>query len=198
MFPSEEVRRTVANKESVLRLTLSLLLLCGICSALVAGTRQVTAPLIATRQDEVRDQSFRNVLPEVRKLSVISVSPSRYIRSIRESRDSAGHVNGYIYQARARGYGDNIELLVGINHPEGTIGGVNILNQNETPGLGAHCRDAAFTDQFRGLRTDVPLAVTKTKRSGDIQAITSATITSKAVVRAVNAVLVHYKGNYYK
>ena len=79
------------------------------------------------------------------------------------------------------------------------ITGVKILNQKETPGLGAKCAEPAFLNQFLGKDLHEKLLVSKdAQKPQEIQAITASTITSKAVVDGINLVSAHYRENYLK
>jgi len=94
-----------------------------------------------------------------------------------------GEVVGYTAQITTRGYGGEIEITVGMS-PDGVVSGVSVggANFKETAGLGAKAKDVAFTDRFKGLTG--PFAVTK--RGGQIDAISGATITSSAVAEGVS------------
>jgi electron transport complex protein RnfG len=76
--------------------------------------------------------------------------------------------------------------------------GIKILSQAETPGLGANAEDSFFTDRFKGKSIEEPLEVVKQEPAGDNQilAITSATITSKAVANGVNIARAHFTENF--
>jgi len=82
------------------------------------------------------------------------------------------------------GYGGNVELMVGIT-VDGRVYAVSILQHKETPGLGSKIGDSAFSDQFKEL--EVPSGGLKVRKDGGtIQAITGATISSRAVTHGVN------------
>ncbi len=88
------------------------------------------------------------------------------------------------------GYGGNIQMTVGID-TEGKITGLEFLSISETAGLGMKAKNGSFKDQFIGKGSDV-LTVIKTKNAEDkeIDAISGATFTSKAVTSGVNASLI--------
>lgn len=82
-----------------------------------------------------------------------------------------------------KGYGGTITVMVGIT-ADGHLQGIQILQQQETPGLGARIQEADFKDQFSGKSiTETRWAVRKDQ--GDVDQITAATISSRAVVDAV-------------
>lgn len=110
------------------------------------------------------------------------------ITEVLEAKDESGTVVGYVMSVTGKeGYGGAIELSLGFDM-EGTITGMRILSNSETAGLGARCTEDWFQEQFSGIQAE-EVVVTKTGKSADneIDAISGATITSKAVTKAVNA-----------
>ena len=98
-------------------------------------------------------------------------------------KDAAGKVVGYAAKgADAGGYGGDIVLMVGFRADKRTLVCYRTLAAAETPGLGMKLNMSEFADQFAG-KDGSSLAVKKD--GGAIEAITSATITSRAVCRAI-------------
>jgi electron transport complex protein RnfG len=96
---------------------------------------------------------------------------------------SNGDRVGYALLAVGKGYGGDINILVGLED-ETTLKGITIISQQETPGLGTRIAEPSFTDLFIGLNiADVALS----RDGGQIDAITSSTISCAAVVDAVRA-----------
>jgi len=96
---------------------------------------------------------------------------------------SDGAEVGYAFIALGKGYGGNIDILVGLED-EATIKGIIIISHSETPGLGSRVAERSFTDKFAVLNiADVALS----RDGGQIDAITGSTIGSRAVVDAVRA-----------
>lgn len=94
---------------------------------------------------------------------------------------SNGDKLGYAFIAIGKGYGGDINILVGLED-ETTIKGITIISHTETPGLGTRIAESSFTDKFMGLSIeDVALS----REGGQIDAITSSTISSTAVIDAV-------------
>ena len=98
---------------------------------------------------------------------------------------------GHVVRASGQGYGDKIELLVGLDPLGRTITGLFILDQKETPGLGNGIVEAAWRDQFIGKSTAEPLVVVKGKSANDneIDAVSGATISSRSVTDIVNTAI---------
>lgn len=90
-----------------------------------------------------------------------------------------GEPSGYALRSvSAGGYGGNIWLMVGFL-PDGTIYDISVLEHKETPGLGTKLAGDPFRDQFKGKNpSDFDLRVTKD--GGDVDALTGATISSRA------------------
>lgn len=84
------------------------------------------------------------------------------------------------------GYGGDIVLSVGVD-PDGVITGMKVTSMSETSGLGANCQNEEWAAQFAGKT--IPLTYSKNGQQNDnntVDALTSATITTKAVLEAVN------------
>ena len=88
---------------------------------------------------------------------------------------------GQAQMVQAIGYGGTIDVLVGID-PDGKLRGIRIISQQETPGLGAKITEAAFLDKFIGVAID---ELNLSRDGGSIDAITGATISSRAIVDAL-------------
>ncbi len=102
------------------------------------------------------------------------------------------NIEGVAYQVTAPdGYSGNISIMMGIM-PDGTLGGIEILTHAETPGLGSRIIEDAFKDQFKGKSLGSTNFKVK-KDGGDIDQITGATISPRAVTGAVRKGLEWFK-----
>ena len=102
--------------------------------------------------------------------------------------DESGSLRGRAIVAESAGFSDRVRLMVGLSADDSKLLGVAVLESRETPGLGERIREAAFLDQFADRPTSVELQVVKPGQSAEqpIDAISGATISSKAVTRAIN------------
>ena len=108
--------------------------------------------------------------------------------------DAGGNELGMILTVTdSEGYGGNIKFTLGIDS-EGTITGLEILDISETAGLGMKAKNPDFREQFKGIRSD-KIEYTKSGKKADneIDAISSATITTKAITAGVNGALAAYR-----
>mgnify|MGYP001339181159 CR=1 FL=1 len=112
---------------------------------------------------------------------------------------AGGSVSGYAVQSMTKqGFGGVVRLMVGFT-PEGEVVNVNVLEQTETPGLGTKMADEGnvLLASVKGRKleskklVDGKLAVTKD--GGDVDALTAATISSRAYVDAINRAWMAYK-----
>lgn len=144
---------------------------------LLMAVNSMTSPIIKNTQLEEIKNTLRSIFPEMSKYEL---EDEVYI--IYEDGEKAG----YAFMASGSGYGGNIDILVGLDSGFG-IKGISILSQTETPGLGSMITESLFTDQFKGLSvSDIALK----SEGGKIDAITGATISSRAVVNAVKEKMV--------
>ena len=99
---------------------------------------------------------------------------------------------GYAFTLSANGYGGAVKCVVGIDK-SGKITATEITDvSNETPGLGQNAGRASFTEQFKGKSAELSVVKSGAKEN-EIQAVTGATITSKAVTSSVNLAMELYK-----
>lgn len=105
-------------------------------------------------------------------------------------RDEKGKITGYAIIGEGEGFQGKITLMLGMDKETQVIRGIDILESQETPGLGAKIDDKEFKSQFRGKRVKEGrgLKVIKMRKpqEGEIEAITGATISSQAVTKLVN------------
>ena len=94
-----------------------------------------------------------------------------------------GEAQGVAFETSGKGYGGDVGLMVGIDIKESQLMGVGVTTHAETPGMGAKAKsDPNFAAQFKGLSLEQPYKVTLD--GGSINAISGATITSRAVSAA--------------
>jgi len=96
---------------------------------------------------------------------------------------------GYAFIAEGNGYQGIIKLIVGVDTAITTMKGIAVLESQETPGLGAEIATPSFRDQFKGLALTHDVEYVKNRKPDkpyEIEAITGATISSRAVVNILN------------
>ncbi len=163
--------------------SVSLFLICIVVAFLLAGTNELTKGPISEQEAKNAAEAMKNVCPEAEKFEGAEGIETELYRGF----DKNGELVGYAINATEKGYGGDIEIMVGINL-DGEITGVEILSINETPGLGMNATKEEFRSQFLGEIPDGGFTAkddsTGTKKQ--IDALTGATISSEAVSNAVN------------
>ena len=142
--------------KKILGLVLSLTIISGVCAAVLAYVDSITKEPIKQTAEKNREQAKKAVL--------------------------CGE-EGYTAEGTCKdGYGGDITLMVGFKKDKKTVISYKVLAASETPGLGMKLKTPEFAGQFAG-KDGTSLKVKKD--GGEIEAITSATITSRAVCRAI-------------
>ena len=192
--------------KDILKLCLSLGIICTIAGALLSYVNKITLePRIAAEQ-AVRDRNLKLVLPP----ETDSINQEDTVNGVQFFRalDQDGSLLAYAAEgASNKGFGGEVRVLVGIN-PTGEILGVIVSSHSETPGIGTLVTDRKTTQSFwdtitgRAKDEDFPpneyldaytgKKITRTFSFGSgenqVLAVSGATISSKAVLTAINAV----------
>ena len=199
---------TVRENTPVWKGSVILAVLAAICTVLVAATHSVTAPQIAANEQAYLEQSLKPVLEGVEydgelSESTIDIQPPHALPGddpvtvYRVYADGAPVAALFLVTARG-GFSGPIQLLVGVA-ADGRITGVRVLSHRETPGLG-DLIDADKSDwiqQFRGRSLeDPPISGWAIKRDGgEFDQLTGASITPRAVIKAIRETLGYYGEN---
>lgn len=169
------------------RLSIRLFIIAFVCALILGFIFQKTEPIIEKQKQILLERSLQAVL-EANYYQVQKEMPIYYT-----AYDENKNVLGWCLPVTSRGYGGKMQLLVGLNTKH-EITGIKILEHRETPGLGSKINDAeykqaepAFLKQFKNKKAE-ELILVKQKTDKNIQAITGATISSKAVTDGVRKV----------
>ncbi|MFC1452354.1 RnfABCDGE type electron transport complex subunit G [Verrucomicrobiota bacterium] len=179
-------------KESA-KLVIALAAICLAAGALLGWVNSLTAGPIEETERRVKMAAIRKVLPPCSNspdADTLVVEEDGKKWTFHVARSENGFAGAAFETASAAGYGGGISVMVGVN-AEGAVHAVEILRHKETPGLGAKIIEPAFTGQFAGKDTRETTWAVK-KDGGEIDAVTAATISSRAVVEAVKAGLDAY------
>ena len=175
-----------SNLKYILRLTLTLLLITAFVAAALAGVNAITKDKIAAIQLEKANQAMNEVLPGYEGFEACPFTGSASVKNVYLPQGGDG--SAFVVEVAPVGFGGEILMMVGVDG--GKVTGVSIVSQTETAGLGAIVADKtekgeAFRGQFAGQEGTVQVD----KDGGQIQAITGATITSRAVAQGVTDAL---------
>lgn len=96
------------------------------------------------------------------------------------------------FEVVVKGYKEGFDILVGVK--DGAVAGAAIVSVGEeTPGLGTKTNDPAFLDKFKGISGTAVIVKSAPAADNEVQAVTSATFSSKGVAKAVNIALAAYE-----
>lgn len=166
---------------------------------------EITKEPIAQAQDAAKKEAWQQVFPEASLDDFVPVEVDQDVASqvtkdlgVQATIDEVCTVGdeGYVITATDKeGYGGDIQITVGIT-ADGTVNGVSILSISETAGLGMKATEPSFYEQYQGKQTE-KFVVSKDGGDGEpIDALSGATITSRAVTGAVNAALGYYQNAF--
>ena len=176
-----------SNFGYILRLTLTLLLICAVMAAALAGVNAITKDKIAAVKEQKTLAAMEKVLPGVTGLEQIELTGDPgIVRTVYASGSS------YAVEVAPTGFGGEVTLMVGI--ADGKVTGISVISHAETPGLGAVAaadtdKGVSFREQFEGLVAGITIG----DGENQIDALSGATITSTAIVDGVNAALEYIK-----
>lgn len=172
-------------------ISLKLFIITAVAALCLAFANKVTYPVIAENSVKAENEALRAVLAQGEEFKTSEV-PAASVKGVTIEKVSValakGETVGYVVTAVSNaGYGGNIKVMVGIDKNL-AVTRIQILESAETAGLGANASKPAFAGQFEGAKGALTV-VKGAAGQGQISAIASATITSKAVTSCVNAAL---------
>lgn len=182
----------MAKKESTLmNMLVSLLVITAVSGGVLGFIYALTKDTIAEVDKKKNAAAIAEVLgtDENTRLDTITCDGMLY----NVAYDAQGNFLGAAIKSASNGFGGPIQLMVGIM-ADGTINKISVLSQTETPGLGANMTNEKFKGQFSGKNPD-SYRLTVTKDGGDVDAITAATISSRAFSLAVQNACDSFKKN---
>lgn len=176
----------------------------------IAGIHELTRPWVAEQRAALLERSLQQVLPTAATFESYGLGTGGSLELhdrlqgavIFLGRDVEGRAVGVALAASGFGYQDRISLVYGLDPLEGRLLGMRVLESRETPGLGSRIvDDAAFLASFDGLEIPLdqegrpqPLRIVANARAeaGEIDAITGATVSVRAVARIVSSSLAEW------
>lgn len=175
------------NPKDVLTPTIALFLVALIATLALAVVNMITKDKIAEQDRAAAEEARQSVMKDATTFTEKKSGDITYY----EATDGSGTLVGYVFTCAGdkKGYGGAVEVTVGVD-PNGVVTGIVPGDlSNETPGLGQNASKDSFTKQFVGKSGTLAVS----KDGGEIQALTSATITSRAVTSGVNKALEQFK-----
>jgi len=163
---------------SIPAIALNLASACLVAGVIIAGVYFFTSPIAVQKSLMLKNDSMKALVKDADEFKPVDGKTDWYTAK------ANGKVVAYIIPYETKGYGGKIKLLVAVS-PENTVLGYDVSSHNETPGLGDGVTKDAFKNMFKDKAID-HLKVTKDPSDKeDIQALTGATISSRAVTDGI-------------
>lgn len=173
----------IIASNSILRM-IAALTLVGVFSGLtLVFMYKYSIPKIQVNMNADTDRAIKELFPGAGKVEKTKE------KGVYNLLDNEGKPLGYAFIAEGNGYQGLIKLIVGVDPSIKTMKGIEVLESQETPGLGAEISMPPFKDQFKGLELTHDIEYVKNEKPDmpyEIEAITGATISSRAVVNILN------------
>ena len=178
----------------------------GVGKSILGLVYEITKDPIAKAEEATAQAAYKAVFEDADSFSTYDFDAeaaaslleqngySDEINGVQEALDKDGNVLGYVITVTAKdGSQGNITFSVGIKN-DGTVNGYSVTSMSETPGLGDKAKTEDFSKQYKNKNVD-SFTVVKQAPSADneIEAISGATITSKAMTNGVNACITYFQ-----
>lgn len=197
-----------AEKKAMIKDALILFVITLVAGFLLGLVYNVTKEPIAKQKEKAKIEASKNVFAKAEDFAVVEefdadeaqriISAAGIdgadIDEVSRALDGAGNLLGYVITVTDHeGYGGDIQFSMGIML-DGTLNGISLLSISETAGLGMKAGDV-LVPQFENKKVS-QFSYTKTGAASDseIDAISGATITTKAIVNGVNAGIEYFRG----
>ncbi len=190
----------------VIKLGIILLIITSIAAVVLAFSNYFTKDIIANVEEKANNEARMEVLPQAKNFKPLDEESLKEIQSenskvleVYIGYDESENIAGHTIKAASPGYGGDVLVITGIS-AEGKVTGMKVVSHQETPGLGANSTKPDFQNQFQGKSVSTEITVVKSSPSSEneVQALTGATITSRAVTNGVNIAREIFNGKLSK
>ncbi len=165
------------KNSSIVVIAINLAITCLISGIIIAGTYTITEPAAAAQRVKAKNDAMKELVKDAENFKPIDGKEGWYAGM------KGGKVIAYVVPAQGKGYGGVIQMLAAFT-PEGKALDYKVLKHAETPGLGDKMTEPKFRKQFAGKAAQ-DMEVVKVPTDKNIQALTGATITSRAVTGGI-------------
>lgn len=205
---SDETKLTASGDSNDKKMIMAMATIGTICALLIVVTFESTKITIEENKAKALEQAVFQVIPGITTTKIFQlnpdqtlselISPNPGVQKIHAGYDDQGRCKGLAFQGSGKAYGDVLSLLFGYDPEQQKIIGFYVLESKETPGIGDKIQKDPFTSNFTAMDVTLKddLSALKNeiktvkhgekKNAWEIDAITGATITSRAVGNILN------------
>ena len=191
-------------KETI-KLGLVLFIFTAIAGGVLALTNDFTAPIIAEIEREASFESLSKLFPEADDFKAVDDELLGKIKTkhtpIVEAHEAlnSGEIIGYSFKTESSGYGDSPMVAITAINSDGTLAGIDVVSNSETPGFGKQIEEDNFKDSYKGKATGSELVpVESPSAENEVMLISGSTISSKGILVGINAAREAYIENFSK
>ena len=168
----------VKKEYTVFQVASNLILACLFSGVIIGVVYFFTAPIAVEKNEMIKQQSMKELVKDAETFTAVQGKEEWF------AAEKSGKVIAYVVPGETKGYGGPIKMQVAVT-TDGKVIDYNIMSSNETPGLGDNAAKEPFKGQFKDKKAEHLAVVKDPSNKEDIQAMTGATISSKAVTKAV-------------
>ena len=173
----------MSNWNKIFKPIVVLVIICIVITDALAATNSVTAPIIDEATRVAQQKARTELLPEAEDFEPVTGVEVENVSDIYASTNDVG----VIITSSAKGYGGDVVVMTAFN-PDGTIKQIKVTEQAETKGIGSKVvATPSYWENYMGLDASDALVLNE-----DVDAVTSATISSTALINAVNSAIEAY------
>lgn len=174
---------------------IALTLIAALAGVALSGVYSMTKDTIEAQEMAKETEAYKAVCPEADSFAAVEAAEGALkemegqttrVNKVYAAKDAAGNIIGYAMNVTSKGFGGDVSMALGMT-AEGKITAISFTELQETAGLGMKADEPAFKDQFIGKSGMLSLVKGTASGEQEISAITGASVTSGAVIDAVNA-----------
>lgn len=171
--------------KQIVKLSAILLVITAVSAGLLGVANDITKVVIQENAMAANLVFMKELIPDADEFKMVENPGVTSVESVNEAYEAlkGGSSIGFIVKTTTSGYGGDVVMLTGINS-DGTIAGMQVASQSETPGLGSKITEEGFTSQFVGKSATAELGL-----GTDIDGVSGATVSSRAAANGINAAI---------
>ena len=190
-----KTRRVKREPFRIPRPVIALTIIAALAGLALSGVYSVTKSTIEEQELTKETEAYKAVYPDAASFAVAEEAQGTIaamegnttrVNKAYAAKDANGNTIGYALNVTSKGFGGNVTLAMGLT-ADGKITGISFTELSETAGLGMKADEPAFKEQFAGKGGKLSLMKGEAGGEQEISAITGASVTSNAVISAVNA-----------
>lgn len=172
----------MSNWNKIYKPIVVLSVICVIVTGALALTNDVTAPMIEEATRVAQENARKELLPDAAGFTKVEGGAVKNVSDVYTADNGVGTV----VTSSAKGYGGKMTVMVGFT-ADGTIRQIKVTEQAETKGIGSKVADTpSYWERYEGLAAELLVL------NGDVDAQSGATVSSKALLAAVNSAIEAY------